>query len=126
MNDNLLRINVERDLTEILKLIEGYMQKTYIKDIEHEMHRCKEHCELEPCKEVQFLTALAPLMPVDKQQIFGEITEFLKYEQIANEMMPSLLHTNTRQVQTDEDRFKKFVVKLLLYKILFQKNKNNR
>lgn len=126
MNKNLLQINIERDLTEILKLIEDYMNRTYIKDIEHEMHRCKEFCNQNPCKEVQLLTALTPFMPLERQNTFQELAHLLQYEQVAQELIPVLIHTGARENLSDDQRVRQFVIKLLIYKLMFRAEKSHR
>lgn len=126
MNKNLLQINIERDLTEILKLIEDYMNRTYIKEIEHEMHRCKAFCEENPCKEVQLLTALRPFMPMERQNTFQELSQLLRYEQVAQELIPVLMHIDTREKPSDQQRIKQFVIKLLIYKLMFKGEEKHR
>ncbi|MEG0013975.1 MAG: hypothetical protein RR324_04520 [Cellulosilyticaceae bacterium] len=126
MNKNLLQINIERDLTEILRLIEDYMNRTYIKEIEQEMHKCKAFCEENPCKEVQLLTALRPFMPMERQNTFQELSELLKYEQVAQELIPVLMHTGTREKPSDQERIKQFVIKLLIYKLMFRGEEKHR
>lgn len=118
MNDKLFRVNIERDLNEIVKLIDRYMHRTYMEEIEKEIDNCRRKCEKQACKEVQLINALLAFMPPEKQKELMGINQLIEYNQIIREMMPKLIEKDTRQEGTTEQRFKESITMLLLYKIL--------
>lgn len=118
MNNKLMHIDAERDLTEILKLIEEYMKRTYIKELEREMIRCREKCEHTPTRELELLVALEPFIQGSKRKVCEDLIRFLKYEQVAKEMLPLFFPSHMRQEEVQEDQVKQILVKLLLYKVM--------
>ena len=123
--DPLLRINIDRDLNEIAKLIKGYMTKTYINDLTKEVFRCEQQCKGHMSKEAQLVEALIPFTPDDKKEILRQISRFMRYEQVAQAMLPRLLGPQTsseegmRQDGLNSDQFiKETIVKVLLFKIM--------
>lgn len=118
MNNHLLQINAERDLAEILKLIEEYLRRTYIKDVEREMIRCREKCEHRPTKEIELLLAIEPFIKDDKKKNCEEIIKVLRYEQIIREMMPVFFSKDIMRENRQEDPIRTLMIKLLMYKML--------
>lgn len=123
--DPLLRINIDRDLNEIAKLITGYMTKTYINDLTKEVFRCEQECKEHMSREAQLVEALIPFTPDDKKDILRQISRFIRYEQVAQAMLPKLLgpqemrEEGMRQEGVNGDTFiKETIVKVLLFKIM--------
>lgn len=119
--DQFMRINLERDVNEIAKLIKGYMTKTYINELTSEVFRCEEICSHNRSKEVQLLEALMPFIPAEKKMILEELGKMLRYEQVANMMLPKILtsynSTGMRQ-ESNEVMIQEVVIKALLFKIM--------
>ena len=123
--DPLLRINIDRDLNEIAKLIKSYMTKTYINDLTKEVFRCEQQCKGHMSREAQLIEALIPFTPDDKKDILTQVSRLMRYEQVAQAMLPRLIGPLTppvegmRQDGLNSDQFiKETIVKVLLFKIM--------
>ena len=118
--DPLLRVNIERDLNEISKLIKSYMTKTYIKDLTQEVFRCDQQCKGNMSREGQLIEALLPFVPDEKRGMLNEMNRLLRYEQVANIMLPRLIGKGHGEgMRQESDQFiKETVVKVLLFKIM--------
>lgn len=119
--DQFMRINLERDINEITKLIKGYMTKTYINELTQEVFRAEEACKHNRSKEVQLLEALIPFLPNEKRGLFEEVGKMLKYEQVANVMLPKILTSYSgkgMRQENNEQFMQEIVIKALLFKIM--------
>lgn len=121
--DPLLRINIDRDLSEISKLIKTYMTKTYINDLTKEVFRCEEQCKGHLSREAQLIEALIPFMPDDKKLVLDQVRRMMRYEQVAEVMLPRLISQaapNAAGMRQDnsEQFIKETIVKVLLFKIM--------
>ena len=123
--DPLLRINIDRDLNEISKLIKSYMTKTYINDLTKEVFRCEQQCRGHMSKEAQLIEALIPFIPDDKRDVLTQVSRLMRYEQVAQVMLPRLIGQiappieGMRQDRPEADQFiKETIVKVLLFKIM--------
>lgn len=118
--DQLLRVNIDRDLNEISKLIKGYMTRTYIEDLTKEVFRCEQQCKGNASRESQLIEALIPFLPNEKRGVLNEVNRLLRYEQVANVMIPRLIGKDlTEGMRQESDQFiKETVVKVLLFKIM--------
>ncbi|WP_053985799.1 hypothetical protein [Niameybacter massiliensis] len=119
--DQFMRINLERDINEITKLIKGYMTKTYIDELTREVSRCEDLCNNNRSKEVQLLEALTPFLPVEKRGLFEEVGKMLRYEQVADMILPKIAiphqHDGMRQ-DSNEQFMQEIIIKVLLFKIM--------
>lgn len=121
--DQLLRINIDRDLNEISKLIKSYMTKTYINDLTKEVFRCEQQCRGNMSKEAQLIEALIPFMPDDKKLVLDQVRKMMRYEQVAEVMLPRLIGQGTPPIagmrqDSNEQFIKETIVKVLLFKIM--------
>lgn len=119
--DQFMRINLERDMNEIVKLIKGYMTKTYINELTQEVFRCEEVCSHNRSKEVQLLEALIPFLPVEKRGMLEKVGQMLKYEQVADLMLPKILMphaTPGMRQESSEQLIQEIVIKALLFKLM--------
>lgn len=119
--DQFMRINLERDVNEITKLIKGYMTKTYINELTQEVFRCEELCSHNRSKEVQLLEALIPFLPMEKRGILEKVGQMLKYEQVADLILPKILTSyavpGMRQ-EGNEQLIQEIIIKALLFKLM--------
>lgn len=118
MNDRLLRVDIDRDLNEITKLINNYMKKAYIQDIEKELEHCTRQCEQEGNKEAQLLRAIGAFMTPEQQQSINKLTEMMHFNEVIGQMMPKLVRRDYRRAPSSDEQIKENVIKLLLYRIL--------
>lgn len=118
VHDRLLRVDIDRDLNEITKLINSYMNKAYIQDIERELENCTRKCEEEGCREMDLLRAVSAFMAPEQQKSINKIAEMMYFNRVIGEIMPKLVLRDYRRSATSEEQIRENVVKLLLYKIL--------
>lgn len=118
--DQLLRVNIDRDLNEISKLIKSYMTKTYIDDLTKEVYRCEQQCKGNMSREAQLVEALIPFLPDEKKGVLNEVSKLLRYEQVASVMLPRLVgKTYVEGMRQENDQFiKETIMKVLLFKIM--------
>lgn len=130
MDNQLLRVDIERDFNEILKLITTYMEKTYIKEIEREMLECARKCEHNQTKEVELLRALIPFVPEDKQETMEQVVKMMIYQQIVGQTLPRLISVggarNSHENKALDEVSKELVGSFILYKLLFNLEKKNK
>lgn len=118
MNEQLLRLNIDRDLNEIMRMVKEYMNKTYIQEIESELYRVQVGYRNESSKEAELLRALIPFMPQDKQPMLSDVVRIMRYEQVASEMMPRFVGHHRGRTMQGDDKIKELIVKLMIYKML--------
>lgn len=129
MDNQLLRVDIDRDLGEIMKLITRYMEKTYIKEIEKEMLECARKCEHNQTKEVELLRALIPFVPEEKQETMEQVVKMMIYDQIVKQTLPKLITVPQMRGDGDnktlEGMGKELVGSFILYKLLFNLEKKS-
>ena len=116
-----MRINLDRDISEIMKLVKGYMTKTYINELTKEVFRCEEQCSHNRSKEVQLLEAMLPFLPVERRGLFEKAGQMLRYEQVADLMLPKILtsHSPTGMRSENNEQFiQEIIIKALLFKLM--------
>jgi hypothetical protein len=134
MEDQLVKIDLERDLKQISKLVDQYIRDTYIQDIEKELEYCRKKCEHEESKEVTLLKAIAAFVPPEKQMPIGKMIEVMKHEKVIRQMLPKLV-PKTETIKRSHEKlaklsshnfsnegargdFSQIVIALILYQIL--------
>ncbi|MGL4737755.1 MAG: hypothetical protein ACRCW2_09915 [Cellulosilyticaceae bacterium] len=127
MDNQLLRVDIDRDLGEIMKLITKYMEKTYIKEIEKEMLECARKCEHNQTKEVELLRALIPFVPEEKQETMEQVVKMMVYDQIVKQTLPKLITLQQMRGEGEskslDSKGKELVGSFILYKLLFNLEK---
>jgi len=82
-------IDFKRDLQEITKFIEGYIDTTYLSQMHHQISRQKRECEETPSKEIQLLKAFVPFVESENKDKFSNLIEMMTYSQMIQAMLPS-------------------------------------
>lgn len=119
--DQFMRINLERDMNELVKFIKGYMTKTYINDLTREVSKCEEICSHNQSREVQLIEALIPFLPIEKRGMLEKVGQMLRYEQVVDLMLPKILTSHSAagmRQENNEQLIQEIIIKALLFKLM--------
>ena len=81
-------IDFERDLQEITRLIEGYIDTTYLREMHRQISIHKKKHEEMPSKEIQLLKAFLPFIESSEKDKFLSLIEMMTYSQMIQAMLP--------------------------------------
>lgn len=118
-------IDFKRDLQEITRFIEGYIDKTYLSQMHSQISTHKRQCEETPSKEIQLLKAFVPFVESENKDKFSNLIEMMTYSQMIQNMLPSysdqLLFSRGEEGQEQNeasDYMQQAILALFLYKAI--------
>lgn len=119
MEKNELSINLEEDLSEIAKLIRGYMDEKYICTLRNKLDGYRNECESHLCKEAQLIQAIIPFMPAE-QRFLQLIIDAMVYSDMIDKcfMESKELSSLYRDENKEKESLKKLVYKLIIFKLI--------
>lgn len=115
MSNTIFTVDIERDLNQIVNLIEEYVDKTYLLHLQNQINHYRKQCENSLCREAQLLRALIPFMP-EQETILQKIVEFMIYNEILERGIDDFKQLN-HMFRTED--LKKDPLKMFLYKTVF-------
>ncbi len=119
MENEILSIHLEEDLTEIAALIWNYMDNKYISQMKAKLEGYRHDCEQTLCKEGQLIKAVMPFVPQE-----SKLLQFVLDMIIYNDMIERTLSENRqleklyRDDNSERQQLKKLVYKLILFKLV--------
>lgn len=122
-NINLVDVDLNRDIQEISKYIQSYVDTTYLSQIRNQVKDHKRQSAEIPCPEVQLLNAIVPFVAVESRGQFLDVIKMITYSKMVENMLPRYGVKNFLTRTDDEskgtnDYVQEAVVALVLYKAI--------
>lgn len=123
-NLNLVDVDLKRDIQEISKYVQSYIDSTYLSQMRNQIQTHKRQCRERPFAEVQLLEAVVPF--VEREEAKDKIASIIKmitYSKMIENMLPqyggkNIFRKEEGEENTPQDYIHQAVVILVLYKVI--------
>lgn len=120
---NLVDVDLNRDIQEISRYIQSYVDSTYLSQIRDQVTTYKRESEETPFPEVQLLQAMVPFVPEGSRGQFSNVIKMITYSIMVENMLPTygvesfFTRTGVKE-KMPNDYIHEAIIALVLYKTI--------